>query len=417
MTAVARTTAVTRRGMLPARAPEVAGVRHAGPGISLGRWFGVPVRAEWSLLVIAALLTLHLGVGEFPYWHPDWSPALVWGVAGAGAAALVASVLLHELAHAMVARVAGVRVEGVTLHLLGGQTKLGSPAPSPGAEFWIAAVGPAASFVLGLLATAAGVALGAEHLLGPWAQLPAGLRRIGAVPTLLLWVGPINVGLALFNLVPGFPLDGGRVLRAVLWRWTGSPTQATHLAAAVGRAFAGALMGVGVLLALAGGIGEGLWFLLIGWFLHAGARAAVGETRLREALAGVRVGDVMRTRLDRLAPGTSCAEFAAKHLCAGDQRVFPVLADGRLEGLVGLAQLERVPWATWPAVVIADVMVPADEAGAVRPSAPAISVLQRLPNLALAELPVLDEGGRFVGLVAARDLARWVALRDLGAAA
>ena len=257
-------------------------------GFLLARLFGVEVRLDWSLTVIFALVTINLGAGVLPSWHPAWSSTSVWAASFAAAVLFFASLLAHELSHAFVARAQGVPVNRVTLFLFGGVAHLEGEPPSARAEFLIAIGGPLTSLALGLLMTGAGL-LGA----GPQLALMDGATFeetlalfSGMSPgvTLLLWLGPLNLMLALFNMVPGFPLDGGRVLRAGLWAATGDLLKATRWASNVGQLVAFGVMGLGLLNALRGNLVGGLWMVFIGWFIRRAARASFQQQLIKQTL-------------------------------------------------------------------------------------------------------------------------------------
>jgi Zn-dependent protease len=249
-------------------------------GIPLGRIAGIRVAASWTLLIVITLLVLGLAGGVFPREYPGLAPSWYLVAAVVGAALFLVSLLAHELAHALVARRAGVVVESITFWLFGGVARLAGDAGSPVAALWIALVGPLTSLAVA----------------GVFASAASGLRAVGApsvvagVPGWLAWT---NLGLALFNLLPGAPLDGGRILRALLWMRHGDRDRAARTAARAGRVLGVVLVGVGVLQIFAGLGANGLWLAFIGWFLGGAARAEEQLATARGILAGVRVRDAM----------------------------------------------------------------------------------------------------------------------------
>jgi Zn-dependent protease/CBS domain-containing protein len=384
-------------------------------GIRLGRLAGVEIRVDWSLLIIFALVTYSLGAGVFPDWHPGWGPALTWSVALGAAVLFFASILAHELSHALVARRMGIPVRAITLFLFGGMAHMEGEPPSPKAEFWMAIVGPLTSFAIGFGAVMAGTAL-AGSALEPFSsgqpdpeQLREALAGAGPLPTLLLWLGPINVLLGAFNLVPGFPLDGGRVLRSIIWWATGDLERATRWASGVGRGFAWMLMGLGVLNVFHGDLSGGLWLVLIGWFLNNAARASYAQLMTRRALQDVPVRRVMWTAAERVAPDLSLEELVREHLMPGDQVAFPVEADGRLVGLVVFDDVRRVPQSQWAQTTVGQVMTPTEKLITIGPDAGAEQALSELARGDVNQLPV-TEGDHLEGMVRRRDLVRWIAL-------
>jgi Zn-dependent protease len=305
--------------------------------LQIFRVAGIPVRVDCSWLLVFALISWSLASGYFPYVLPELTPGAAWLHAVTAAALLFVSVFLHELSHALVARRHGVRVRGIRLHVFGGVSELESEPPTPRAEFLIAAVGPLASFVIAALCYGLG-------------------RGIGGVPWLAALTGylaAVNLILGLFNLVPGFPLDGGRLMRAMLWAWSGRRDWATHWASRAGSLFAFILIALGVFRALTGERVGGLWFILIGLFLHQAARASYEMVRMYDRLEALRVSDVMTPRAlamsaalppslgpdDVVAPGSSAWSAFLK---AGRSRVGRIaVVDGdRLVGTVSRHDLE-----------------------------------------------------------------------------
>jgi Zn-dependent protease len=381
-----------------------------GGGFRLGRIFGVDIHVDWSLLIIFALITVNLGAGLFPSWHPEWGLALHWTVALGAAILFFASVLAHELSHAVVGRAQGIPVRRITLFLFGGMAHMEAEPKSPKAEFLMAVVGPVVSILIGIVATVAGAALGGaspEEL----AESPeAALASVGPVASLLLWLGPINILLGVFNLVPGFPLDGGRVARSILWWATGDLMKATRWAAGAGRVFAWLLMGWGVVNLFGGAFVGGIWLLLIGWFLNNAARMSYEQLLVRHALEDVPVSRLMFRQPRTVEPGVTLDAFVRDHLMAGDQAAYPVVSGGTLEGLVTIHDLRRVPQQDWPHVIVAEIMTSAGDLVTLPPDADAEQALQELGKHDFGQLPVVEDN-RVLGLVRRRDLVKWVALQ------
>lgn len=255
-------------------------------GFTLGRIAGIEVFLHASLLIVFFLVSFSLATGLFPAWHPDWSAAMKWSLALLASLLLIVSVAVHELSHALVGRAGGIPVWRVTLFVFGGMAHLEAEPRTWRVELWTALAGPAASFVIGACFLALGGALGASEAenAAP-GHLPAAL---GPTATLLLWLGQINVVLALFNLFPGFPLDGGRVLRALIWRSSGDLLGATRFAARSGQAFSLLLIVAGLAMIfglrvplLGGGAAGGAWFALMGWFLNTTALAGYRDVSTR----------------------------------------------------------------------------------------------------------------------------------------
>jgi Zn-dependent protease len=378
-------------------------------GVRFGRVLGIELVADWSLLVIFALLVVNLGLGVFPSWHPRWSGALVWSTAIGAAALFFGSILLHELAHALVGRALGIPVRRITLFMLGGMAHLEGEPPSPKAELLMAAAGPLTSLVIGLAATAtAALLLDGTQLDEPVAMVAA----LGPLGTLLAWLGPVNLMLGAFNLVPGFPLDGGRVLRALLWAGTKDLAKATRWASWGGQVVGWAIVAWGVASLFSGRWGQGLWLMLIGGFLTSAARASYRQTLAELALRGTRVAELMRRSLDAVSPELSVGALVAEHVMTTDQQCFPVVSGTHLEGLVCVHDVRRVPREAWAETLVVDVMTPSEELETVAPEQPATEALRKLAERDVDQVPVVDDEGSLLGLVRRQDILRWLSLRS-----
>jgi Zn-dependent protease len=379
--------------------------------LSLGRIFGVQVRMHWSLLAILALIVLQLGAGFFPRWHPDWPRSMCWVCAVVASALFLFSVLAHELAHALAARATRTPVRGITLFLFGGIAHLEGEPRGPLAELLIAFVGPLVSLALGAGATAAGFAMLGSGWLD--AQAPAIellLREAGPVPSLLVWLGPVNLALAAFNLLPAYPLDGGRMLRAIFWALSRDYWKATRWAAIGGRAVGALLLALGLFQALQGLIGPGIWVMLLGWFVGHAARASLFEVRLKEALADVPVGRVMHTRFEQVSGAMSVGQLVNDHLLRSDQRAWPVELDGELKGLVVWEDVRRVPQPRWDATALTEIMTPRERLVTLTDDQGAQAALDLMARHDVDQLPVVN-GNRLLGVVRRSDLLKWVAQR------
>jgi len=356
-------------------------------GFRIGRLFGIEVRVNPTWFLILILLTFMLATGFFPASFPGWSGDSYWAVALVASVLLFVSVLVHEFAHALVAKRQGIEVKSVTLFLLGGVASIEKDPSSPGREAAMAGAGPLASFAIG----------GASLAVFAFATLPE------VVAAVFLYLALANIILAVFNLLPGFPLDGGRVLRAVIWRVSGDQRRATRGAAWTGVVFGYGFIGIGVLQLLGGSGLGGLWLAFIGWFLAQASRQTLAGAELEAKLDGVTAG-ALAAHPDRWVPPYVTVEHAADtYFTAGGDRCLPVRPqddDRPFDGLVCVDQLERRPprardlWA----VRVRDVMTGADGVVEVTPDTPAAEAA-RLMSAEGAEAVAVVEDGRLLGIV------------------
>jgi len=386
-------------------------------GLRLGQVAGIEIYADWSLMIIFTLISSMLAVGVFPAWHPEWSRGLSWLTALAAAVLFFGSVLLHELSHALVGRINGIPIPRITLFVFGGMAHMEGEAKTWQAELYMAAIGPVTSFGIGLSCLA-----GASLLAGPLELDPedpgAFLATLTPLATLLVWLGPVNLLLAAFNLVPGFPLDGGRVLRALLWGVTGDFRLATRWATRGGQAFAWLLMGTGLAMALGisvplfgSGLVGGLWLMFIGWFLQNAAVGSWQQLVVGQALAGVPVSRLMQTRLTRVEPGMPVAQLVREHLMTSGQRVFPVERDGRLVGMVCLEDLKKAAGDDGGRLSAGDIMTPRAALACIKPDEDAGRALALLAGRGVNQLPVVQQD-RLLGLLRREEVLKWLSLRE-----
>ena len=381
-------------------------------GLRLGTLAGIEIRLDSSLIIIFALLVSILGGSVFPGWHPEWGTGIAWFTAAAAGILFFASVLLHELAHSMVAKHFGITVPRITLFLFGGLAEIQEEPRTPRTEFLVAVAGPVASLALGLLFT-----LLANNLAGPeFARLwpedqEAALAQLSPAATLLFWLGPINILLGLFNLVPGFPLDGGRVLRAAIWWITGDLYRATRMASDAGRLFGWMLMVLGAVQVLSGLILQGLWLLMIGWFLANAASASYRQLLMREALKGVTARDLMRSRFETLHAGMAVADFVDNHLLQSPQILWPVVGEaGQLVGLITLEEVKSIPDADRRHVAVTQVMRTDLSALTLGPDTDASRTMLVLGSHSFP-LAVVEDN-RVIGLLSQVDAMKWLLLHQ-----
>ncbi len=384
-------------------------------GLRLGRIAGIGVNLDLSLLIIFALITLVLGSGVFPAWHPDWGSVTNLATAAAAAVLFLASVLAHELAHALVGRRLGIGIEHITLFVFGGMARMKGEPQTWRAELGMAIAGPVTSLVLGILFLYLAGAIAGPIEVDPQKPVQT-LSKLGPLATIFFWLGPVNILLGLFNLVPGFPLDGGRVLRALAWGATGDFERATRWAVASGRGFAWLLIASGFAMILGievpilgtGPLG-GLWIALIGWFLDNAATASYRQVRLQERLGDLPVTEVMHKDFAAVAPETRVQAFIDERLLGSSQRAFPVVDEGRLAGLVCLEDVRRLDKERRSDTPIRDIMTPAEQLHTLAPADKATDALERLASRSVNQLPVVKDS-RLLGMVTREDLVKWLSL-------
>jgi Zn-dependent protease/CBS domain-containing protein len=384
-------------------------------GFRIGRVFGINIRIDWSWLLIFALITWNLGT-VFGESHPDWGLVLRWGIALVAAGLFFISVVAHELAHSLMAKARGVPVRSITLHLFGGVSNIQREPESPRGEFLMAILGPITSLTIG--GVLVWIALAGAGPLAVLANPTEAIGQLSPLFTLLLWLGSVNVTLGIFNLIPGFPLDGGRVLRSILWAATDNLRRATRWASWVGQGiawlmiFAGIAMTFGVRIPFLGtGLGNGLWLAFIGWFLNTASAQSYRKVVIQDILEDVPVARLMRSNTPIVPPGISVSSLVHDHVMGTDDHSFPVLDDGRLIGLVTLEDVRSVPRNAWETTVVRQIMTSADQLLTVAPDEDAAEALNKLMGHDVRQLPVLRDG-ELAGLLRRRDIVKWLQLQS-----
>lgn len=389
-----------------------------GRGLRVGRILGIDLRIDPSWLLIFMLLVWSLS-SLFASWHPEWVGWTSLVVAALAALLFFGSVLFHELAHCVAARAYGLPVRDITLFMFGGVSNIEREPPSPGAELAIAIVGPLASFAVGITALlVVGLSIAWSGTVASADDAAVVVTHLGPLATLLLWLGPVNLAVGLFNLIPGFPLDGGRVLRAAIWKATGDPRRATRIAAGVGQAVGVGFIGVGILMALGvrvpllgTGLVSGLWLALIGMFLRGAAVQSQAGAVIEQALDGLRVGDLMREQFAWVDARLPLRTLVEGWFLRRDDRAFPVFDDERFAGLVCLEDVRRVDASRWDEMRAADVMTPAARLVVADPDEPLVEALRKLARGNVGQLPVVRDG-QLLGMLVERDVARWLELES-----
>ena len=341
--------------------------------ISLGRILGIPIGLDFSWFLIFALLTWSLATSYFPAEFKGWPVAQYWIVGAVTAIMLFVSVLLHELGHSVVALHYKIPVRSITLFIFGGVAQIGAEPPSAVAEFWIAIAGPITSFALAILFS----------LLQPL------VGALGPLLAIARYLAYINGALALFNLIPGFPLDGGRVFRAIVWGFTHSLHRATLIAANLGRFIAYGFIVVGVWQMFSGNFGNGLWIAFIGWFLESAASSQIRQQTIQDLLAGHHVADAMRRDYTTISPDATLEQLVMEHILGGARRSLVVKQNDRMAGLLTLHSVKSVPSKDWKTTTAAQVMIPVAQVKRIRPEAELTDALGEMDRDGVNQLPVM----------------------------
>ena len=341
--------------------------------LSLGRILGIPIGLDYSWFLIFALLTWSLSASYYPTEFKDWPVIQYWIVGAATAILMFASVLLHELGHSLVSLRYKIPVRSITLFVFGGVAQVEAEPPSAVVEMWIAIAGPATSFALaiffGLL----------QSIVGAIAPLLAMAR----------YLFYINGTLALFNLIPGFPLDGGRIFRAFIWGMTHNLRRATLVAASLGRFIAYLFILLGVWQMFTGNFGNGLWIAFIGWFLENAAASEIRQQTIQDLLAGHHVADAMRRDYTVVKPGDTLEQLVNEHILGAGRRSLIVEQNDKVVGLLTLHDVKEIPRSDWSTTTAAQAMIPADRMKWIRPDAELGDTLREMDRNGVNQLPVM----------------------------
>lgn len=364
--------------------------------LKLGKVLGIQIELDYSWFIIFALITWTLAEDYFPTDFPDWSLALYWIVGGVTAVLFFISVLLHELGHSVIALYHKIRVRRITLFIFGGAAQIDDQPPSARAEFLIAIAGPIVSVALG-------GALILTTLLLPTNSISFGVAR---------YLAFINIALAVFNMAPGFPLDGGRVLRSVVWYFTDNLNQATAIAANIGRFIGYAFMTLGFFQFLVGAIGSGLWIMFIGWFLNRAAVAEMTQQIARNLLSDSTAAEIMRKDIPVVPPNATLAEIIDTYILAGNQDRTMIVEDqnDNLSMLV-FSEVKKVPSEEWNITLAADIATPLDDMKQVRPNTILWNAFKMMQENNLRQMPVFEQGFGVIGILMQTDIIEFMRLR------
>lgn len=364
--------------------------------LRIARFFGFELRLDLSWFILFFLVVWTFAQTVFPQRAPGLSTTIYIAMAWVGALLLFASVLLHELAHSAVARARGIPVEEITLFIFGGMARIRSEATNPKDEFLITIVGPLSSAAVGLGLLA-------------MARLAAALGLGEPSIEVLSYLALLNFVLAAFNLIPGLPLDGGRLLRSLIWHLTRDVRKATRWASLSGRGLGFLMIGFGILGLFGEAIVEGIWLIFIGWFLSHAADASYRQVMLRRILEGAPTREAMTRNPDSVTPDLPLRDLVDDYFLRRRYGAYPVQdGDGKVHGLITLSQVKKVERHRWPVATVGEVMSPLSEAVTVRPEDPLSEVLAKLERAGVGRALVLDSDDRLVGLVSRADLAAWL---------
>ncbi|MFH1383301.1 MAG: site-2 protease family protein [Chloroflexota bacterium] len=366
--------------------------------VSLGRIAGIQIGVHYTWLLAFLLIAWSLALGFFPSYYPGWTNTTYWITGAIAAVLLFASVLLHELAHSFVAISRGMRVRSITLFIFGGVSNIEDEPSKAGTEFVMAFAGPLSSLIL------AGI------FFGIWKTITDMASPLSAT-LYYLWL--INLLLAAFNILPGFPLDGGRVLRSILWGATGNLTKATNIAATVGRIFGWALIAYGIFELFNGNLLNGIWIAFIGWFLNSAADSSRRDLTMREQLSGVRVKEVMNVNPECISPSTQVDSVVRESFIQRAKRSALICQDERLAGIVTLDDVKKLPQERWNQTPVETIMT-RSPIFSVKPEDDLNGALKLLAQHGLNQVPVLSDG-RVVGLLTRADVIRYIQVsQELG---
>jgi Zn-dependent protease len=368
-----------------------------GRSVTLFRIFGLAVRVDFSWVVIAVLITWSLAEGFFPFQYRTLPTAAYWWMGAAGALGLFASILFHELSHSLVAKRYHLPIKGITLFIFGGVAEMGEEPRDPKTEFLVAVAGPISSFLLG-----GGFYL--FFLLGRKEGWPIPITGV------IGYLSFINVFLAVFNLIPAFPLDGGRVLRSLLWGWKNDIQWGTRIASAIGSGFGLLLVILGGVNVLQGdGIG-GIWQILIGMFLRNAAKSSYHQVLIRNNLEGEPVGRLMHADPIAVTPSTSIERLVDDYLYRHHFKMFPVVENGKVVGCIDIDRVKEVPRPEWPHHTVEELMKPRSPENTIPSDLDAREALSRMNRTHTSRLMVMD-GERLVGILSLKDLLSFLAAK------
>jgi len=376
----------------------------------VGRIAGIEIGIHYTWLLALFIFTWLLGQG-FSINYPGWHSYLYWITGFLATFTLFISVLIHELAHSLVARARGLPVSGITLFILGGVSNLSEEPQKPGVEFVMAIVGPLTSLILGIIFWIIWYLLTKTWVLPVFSiNVPIAKQTLGVA--IVGFLAYTNIALTIFNLLPGFPLDGGRVFRAILWRTTGNLLKATNIASIVGRVVGWGFIALGVILAIFTQVGflNGLWFVFIGWFLNSAADNSRYEATLREHLTGVLVEQVMEKDVSSVRPETNIADLVQTVFIQKHKRTIPVTDNDNLVGVMTISDIKGLPQEKWPVTPVSQIMH-RGPIHTVKPEDDLNAAMKLMAQYDLNQIPVLNQG-KLIGVLTRADVINYLHLSE-----
>jgi len=368
-----------------------------GKQIRLFKLLGFEVKLDFSWFILAILITWSLAKGFFPQYFKDLPNATYWWMGVAGTLGLLISIVLHELSHSLVARRYGIPMKGITLFIFGGVAEMEEEPPSPKAEFLMAVVGPLASILIALLSYQI-------YILGKKIGWPVPVNGI------FLYLGIINMVLAIFNLLPGFPLDGGRMLRSALWYWKKNIRWATRVSSQLGAAFGLGLIMLGVVSFIFGNVIGGIWWVLIGFFLRNASQMSYKQLFIRKALEGEHVSRFMKTDLITVSASMPIEELVEDYFYKHHFKMYPVLDNSKLIGIVTTRMVKEISKEDWKFRKVGEITNPCTEENSVRPDVDAMDALSKMYRSGNSRLMVLEDG-KLVGIIALKDMMTFLSMK------
>lgn len=368
-----------------------------GKRISLFKLLGFEVRLDFSWFILGVLITWSLAKGFFPYYYNDLTNSTYWWMGVAGTLGLFISIVLHELSHSLVARRHGIPMKGITLFIFGGVAEMDDEPPSPKAEFFMAVVGPLASIFIAVVSY--GI-----YLISKKFGSPVSIYGI------FYYLYIINLILAFFNLIPGYPLDGGRILRSALWYWKQNIKWATRVSSEIGAAFGLGLILLGVVSVIFGNIIGGIWWVLIGFFLRNASQMSYRQLFFRKALEGEHVERFMKTDLITVSASISIEELVENYVYKHHFKMYPVLDNSKLIGFVTTRMIKEIPKEEWKSRKVAGILRPCTEENSVGRDTDAMVALSKMYQSGNSRLMVIDDG-KLVGIIAIKDMMEFLSIK------